>query len=116
MWTIDSIVPVPPSNTRRSQPVLVVARAVAIRLGVPVCPGCVTKVKATPQLKDITDYDKRKEILSGAFAVDPKQSVGKRLLVFDDLHGSGATVRHIVEVLKKDRQAKTVYLLTLTTK
>jgi predicted amidophosphoribosyltransferase len=37
-------------------------------------------------------------------------------LLFDDLHGSGATVSAITEVLKGPGGAKTVYLLTLTTK
>jgi competence protein ComFC len=116
LWAMDAIVPVPPSNARNSQPVVAVADVIAAKLGVPICVGCLTKVKQTPQLKDITEYDKRKEVLSGAFAADPKLTAGKRLLLFDDLYGSGATVGHIAEVLKKDGQAKAVYLLTLTTK
>jgi competence protein ComFC len=113
---IDAIVPAPPSNVRTLQPVMVVAGALAARLGVAVCTSCLTKVKQTPQLKDITDYDKRKEALSGAFTVDPELTAGKSLLLFDDLYGSGATVGHIVEVLKILGRAKAVYLLTLTTK
>ena len=76
------------------------AQALAARLGVPVCTGCLSKVKQTPQLKDITDYDKRAEALKDAFTVAPELTAGKTLLLFDDLHGSGATVGHIVEVLK----------------
>jgi predicted amidophosphoribosyltransferase len=113
---IDAIVPAPPSNVRTLQPVMVVAEALAARLGTPVCIGCLTKVKQTPQLKDITDYDERKEALSGAFTAAPELTSGKNLLLFDDLYGSGATVRHIVEVLKNVGCAKAVYLLTLTTK
>lgn len=116
IWPVDAIIPVPPSNIRKVQPVAVVAEALAARLGIPVCAGCLAKMKQTPQLKDLKDYDKRREALSGAFTVDPKFTMGKRLLVFDDLHGSGATVAHIVEVLKNPGKAKTVYLLTLTTK
>lgn len=114
--SIDAIVPVPPSNVRAVQPVAAVAEALAATLGVPICAGCLAKVKQTPQLKDMKDYDKRREALSGAFTVDPKLTAGKNLLVFDDLHGSGATVAHIVEVLKNPGLAKAVYLLTLTTK
>ncbi|HEV2378994.1 MAG TPA: ComF family protein [Terriglobia bacterium] len=113
---IDAIVPVPPSNIRKVQPVMVVAQALAARLGIQVCAGCLTKVKRTPQLKDITDYDKRKEVLTGAFTVAPDLTAGKTLLLFDDLHGSGATVAYIVELLKNTGRAKAVYLLTLTTK
>lgn len=113
---IDAIVPVPPSNVRTLQPVMVVAEALAARLGVPLCTGCLTKVKQTPQLKDITDYAKRAEVLKDAFTVAPELTAGKNLLLFDDLHGSGATVGHIVEVLKNQGRAKAVHLLTLTTK
>jgi predicted amidophosphoribosyltransferase len=116
IWAVDAIVPVPPSNLRKSQPVMAVANAIAARLGVPICADCLTKVKQTPQLKDITDYDKRREVLSGAFIVNPELTAGANLLLFDDLHGSGATVAHIVEVLSNPGRARAVYLLTLTTK
>ena len=43
----------------------------------------------------------------------PELTAGKKLLLFDDLHGSGATVGHIVEVLKSPGRAKAIYLLTL---
>ena len=51
---IDAVVPVPPSNTRRKhQPVIAVAAVLSTTLGVPMCEGCVTKVKSTAQLKDV---------------------------------------------------------------
>jgi predicted amidophosphoribosyltransferase len=113
---MDAIVPVPPSNARKIQPVDVVAQALAAKLNVPVCSECLTKVKQTPQLKDINEYNKRAEALTDAFTAAPEHTAGKRLLLFDDLYGSGATVGHIVEVLRNQGQAKAVYLLTLTTK
>ena len=116
LLAIDAIVPVPPSNVRTIQPVDVVAQGLAARLGVPFCKGCLAKVKQTPQLKDITDYDKRAEALKDAFTVAPELTAGKSLLLFDDLYGSGATVGHIVKVLKNPGHAKAVCLLTLTTK
>jgi len=67
-------------------------------------------------LKDITDYAKRTETLKDAFTVASELTSGKNLLLFDDLHGSGATVRHIVEALKSQGHTKAVHLLTLTTK
>jgi predicted amidophosphoribosyltransferase len=113
--TPDLIVPVPPSNLRSVQPVTLVVNGISARLGVPVCNDCLQKVKQTPQLKDITDYDKRREVLKDAFQANPEACKGKSLLLFDDLHGSGATTGHIVEVLKAGG-ARAVYLLTLTTK
>lgn len=113
---IDAIVPVPPSLPRRNQPVIAVAKALAERMHIPLWTSCLSKVKKTPQLKDILEYDKRTEALKDAFTVAPEQTAGKNLLLFDDLYGSGATVSHIAEVLKKQGGAKAVYLLTLTTK
>lgn len=114
--TIDAIVPVPPSVARKDQPVILVALAVAGRLNIPLCTSCLAKMKQTPQLKDIVEYDKRMEALQGAFAVLSEETKGKSFLLFDDLHGSGATVRAIEKLLRSAGQAKAVYLLTLTTK
>ena len=68
-------------------------------LGVPVCESCVTKGKSTAQLKDVFDFAKRTEILTGAFTVDVAKTTGKRLLLFDDLYRSGATVNAITRLL-----------------
>jgi len=94
---------------------MLVATALSERLGVPLCTECLAKVKTTPQLKDLVDYDKRTEALAGAFSVSEEHTKGKRLLLFDDLYGSGATVSAIAEALKAGG-ARAVYLLTLTTK
>jgi len=113
---IEAIVPVPPSVARKDQPVIAVANALAKRLQIPLCTSCLAKVKKTPQLKDLVEYDKRREALKDAFTVAQDQTKGKTLLLFDDLYGSGATVSHIVDVLKNQGGAKAVYLLTLTKK
>ena len=112
---LDALVPVPPSNTaRRRQPVIAVATALSEVLGVPLCDGCVRKVKSTAQLKDVFDFAKRTELLDGAFTVDPLKTTGKRLLLFDDLFRSGATVSAITRLLTTTGAAGAVYLLTLT--
>jgi predicted amidophosphoribosyltransferase len=111
---VDSIVPVPPSNVRARQQVTLIVMALSKRLQIPVCDACLSKVKRTPQLKDITEYDKRVEALDGAFSVAVEHTQGKALMLFDDLYGSGATVTAITELLKGTGRAKAVYLLTLT--
>jgi predicted amidophosphoribosyltransferase len=45
---IDAIVPVPPSTARRNQPVTLLAMAISPRIGIPLCIGCLSKVKRTP--------------------------------------------------------------------
>jgi competence protein ComFC len=113
--SVQAIIPVPPSNVaRKNQPVMAVATELAEQFGIPLCTACVTKTKRTPQLKDVFDYDRRMEALRDAFTVQPAQTSGKNLLLFDDLYRSGATVSAITELLKSQGKAKAVYLLTLT--
>lgn len=112
---VDSIVPVPPSNaTRKHQPVIAVATALGEYLRVPLCEDCLTKAKSSAQLKDIFDYGKRTEILKDAFAVDASKTKGRRLLLFDDLYRSGATVSAIARLLSTAGGVRAMYLLTLT--
>jgi predicted amidophosphoribosyltransferase len=113
---LDAIVPVPPSVLRTNQPVIAIATAIANHVQIPLCTSCLTKVKKTPQLKDIVEYDKRTAALKEAFSATAEQTTGKNLLLFDDIFGSGATVSNIVEVLKNQGRASAVYVLTLTRK
>ena len=113
---VESIIPVPPSQSRRLQPVMAVATVLAEQMGIPLLEGCLSKVKATPQMKDFLEYDKRSEALKDAFCVTSNEIAGKKVLLFDDLFGSGATTGHIVNVLKDQGGATDVYLLTLTRK
>lgn len=112
--TIDLIIPVPPTKQRRYPPVLSVATALSERLNVPLCTDCISKVKRTPQLKDLLEYDKRMAALDAAFTVASAQTEGKDILLFDDLYRSGATVSAITNLLKTAGKAKAVRLLTLT--
>jgi len=54
--------------------------------------------------------------LHGAFEIDADETKGKRVLLLDDLYGSGATVRTITEALINQGGAKSVHLLTFTKK
>ena len=116
-WGIpfDAIVPVPPSNTRRSiQPVIEVSKGISEISGILLCETCIRKVKDTGQLKDVTDPQKRKQFLKDAFTVDQEKTFEKKLLLFDDLYRSGETVNEIARVLSNEGKASAVYLLTLT--
>lgn len=112
---IDKIVPMPPSvASRAKQPVIELARGIAMGVGVPICEDCVAKIKKTPQLKDIRDYAEKKKILSDAFYVNLSQTKGMRLLVFDDLYDTGASMDALVHHLKTNGHASQVYVLALT--
>ena len=81
----EMIVPVPPSRARASQPVLVLAEAIAGRLDVCYAPGCVKRTRDVPELKDVYEYDERTRLLSDLHAVDKAQVQGRKVLLFDDL-------------------------------
>jgi predicted amidophosphoribosyltransferase len=109
----DIIVPVPPSSSRRIQPVLLLANGIGAALNVPVV-QCITATRPTAQLKGVTDPEERKVLLDGLFAVDPRRTANKSILLFDDLFRSGATMNAITDVLLKEGQAVRVDVLTIT--
>jgi competence protein ComFC len=111
---LDLIIPVPPSTPRAEQPVILTARAIGERVNVPVAADCVWKVRETPQLKNVFDFDERSRLLDGAFHVDLDLARGKVVLLFDDLYRSGATLNAVTSLLYDQGGAKDVFALTLT--
>lgn len=113
---IDVIIPVPPSHTNRPfQPVVEIARAIAAKLNLPVLEDAVKKVKDTPELKNVEDFEQRKKLLEGAFEVSQVGVLsGKTVLLFDDLYRSGATLSALTSVLYDHGKAESVKVLTLT--
>jgi predicted amidophosphoribosyltransferase len=109
---IDVIAPVPPSTHRAVQPVRLLADAISKNLNIPVV-NAVQKIKETPQLNNVYDLDERTKILDGAFKIDPSLA-GKRVLLFDDLYRSGATMNAITVALLDDGKAADVMALTIT--
>ncbi len=110
---IDMIVPVPPSSARAVQPVILLAQGISDQLPVPLV-HAVTKTRDTPQLKNIFDLDARLAALEGVHAVDPAVTQGKRVLLFDDLFRSGATMNAITTALYDQGKAAEVFALTMT--
>lgn len=111
---VDLVVPVPASTKRAVPPVLLVAQAIA-KMGNKPCIECVQMTR-TPakQLKNVTDLEERKKLLEGLYTVDPSVAKGQRVLLFDDLYRSGATMNAITEVLLGQGKAASVAALTLT--
>ena len=113
-WPADLVVSVPPSRKGRGfQPVPIVAEGIATDLGIAFYANCVVKVKNTPELKDIFDFEKRLCILEDAFKIS-YPVVGRTVLLFDDLYRSGATLKAVTRLLMEKGKAKDVYALTLT--
>jgi competence protein ComFC len=113
--SLDFIIPVPPSKVdRKFQPVVEIAEKLSAKIHVPMCVDSLKKTKVTQELKDIVDFDRRKEILKDAFDVNGNSLQGKNILLIDDLFRSGATLQTITEVLYNKGKVKNVFVLTLT--
>lgn len=109
----DALVPVPPSRPRAFQPVVEIATAIGARLAKPVLMDVVSKVKETPELKNVFDFNERQKLLEGAFKVDQKSAQSQRLLLIDDLYRSGATATIVAKMLI-EAGASAVYFLAMT--
>jgi len=111
---IDSVSVVPASQSRRVQPAVEIARALAVRLTLPLCENAVVKIKPTPQMKNIEDWAERQKVLAEAVQAGPDDVRARTVLLFDDLIQSGATLRRSAKVLIDDGGAASVYALVLT--
>jgi predicted amidophosphoribosyltransferase len=109
------IVPVPPSRSNRPfQPVIALATSLSERLAIPVRTDCVVRVKELPEMKDVYDYDTRLKLLQGAHQVAQTLVEAKKVLLFDDLFRSGATMNAITNDLYEKGKAAEVFALTIT--
>jgi len=110
---ISIIVPVPPSKTRIFQPVTEIAKALSNRLNIPCCEDCIIKSRATPELKNVYEYNERIRLLDTAFTMN-KPLDGASVLLFDDLYRSGATLNALTEILYNKGHVTHIYALALT--
>lgn len=111
---LDLIVPVPPSRQRAGfQPVVEIARAIGARLSKPVNTAAGSKSKNTPELKNVFEYERRLELLQGAFNVEALAVRNQRILLVDDLYRSGATAAVVAQALLAGGAAA-VYMLGMT--
>ena len=110
----DAIVPVPPSRPRAHQPVRLIGEALGKRLSLPFAADWVRKVRDVPELKNVYNYDERHRLLEGAHEVTRAAVQDRRILLFDDLYRSGATMNAINEELYDRGGAAEVFALTIT--
>jgi len=115
VWKVNPevVVPVPPSLRRARQPLIEVAQRLSTELDLPLDTESLTKTRETPQLKGVDDYATKRELLADAFSVQGTALNGRRILLFDDLYQSGATMNAITKTLR-DAGVSAVFALTLT--
>jgi predicted amidophosphoribosyltransferase len=111
---VDVVVPVPPSRARPFQPLAAIASQLARRLGAAYDPGSLRKVKETPELKSVEEMAEREAALAGAFDVQGESLRGKRVLLFDDLYRSGASMREAARTLRQKGGLMGLTALALT--
>lgn len=112
---LKSIIPIPPSDTDRAfQPVQELAKKIGEELNLPIDLDFLTKTKSTSQLKEIFDPEERANILQDAFVVKDQRYKGRKVLLFDDLYRSGATMNEVTNALFEKGEVNNVYVLTIT--
>ena len=110
--TCEAIIPVPPSQQRASDPMTVLAQALAAQLKIPALLNVLIKTRATRPQKEMTSLAQKRANVAGAFAVQGDVR-GKRLILIDDLYDSGATLEEAAKVLSRGGVSGLV-VLTLT--
>ena len=98
------------------QPVVEIARAIGARPSKPVDTTAVSKIKDTPELKNVFEYSQRLKLLEDAFKVDGAEVAGKPILLVDDLYRSGATATVVAQALRADGAAAVLMLVMTKTR
>lgn len=105
--SVDLVVAVPLHRrrlfTRRFNQSQLIAAEVGRRIGRPVDPFAVERVRATPAQVGLTGRQ-RADNVAGAFRVPPAARVriaGRRLLLVDDVLTTGATLKAVTRALKR---------------
>ena len=77
---------------------------------------CMFKTRDLPQMKNLADYDLRKESLSNAYVVDSNYDLSNvsGVLIIDDIYESGSTLREFCRTLKRSNPEIPKFVITLT--
>ncbi len=99
----EVIVPVPlhprRERTRGYNQSELLARTVGKRMGLPVRPGIVRRVRNTPPQVSIENYEERRSNIEGSFAC-PAGLSGESILLMDDVVTTGSTMSACAAALK----------------
>lgn len=111
---LSALIPIPPSKPRKFQPVYEIVKEIGNLVKVKVDLDYLIKIKPTSELKEIEDYDTRINILRDHFELQDDRYTSKKVMIFDDLFRSGATLNVISALLQEKGKVDRVYVLTLT--
>jgi hypothetical protein len=91
----------------------VLGDALATRIGRPFEPGLITKIRPTPQIKNLPN-DQKAEALMGAFEPTSPMDL-RRIVVVDDILRSGTTLGHMAAVAREAGAADVIGLVATKT-
>jgi ComF family protein len=114
-WKIDVVIPVPLGIARLAErgynQAALLARPVALGLGIPYQPNGLGRARETASQVDL-DAKERKRNVRGAFRARPAIVKGRNVLLIDDVATTGATLDACAEALLA-QEASAVYAFTL---
>lgn len=109
--TASFIVPMPPSKYRSTQPLLLIARKVSEKWGIPIFENILLKKNDTPQMKNIENREERIQVLSDCFYIS--DSITNEgcwdLLIIDDLFSSGASLTAATQTLRAYKKVSKIF-------
>lgn len=103
-WRADAVVPVPIHKKKREvrgyNQAEEIARPIAEKIGVPLVPDLLVRVRQTEAMKSLTAAERRRN-LTNAFAIGTGAGHPlKSVIVVDDIYTTGATIDACAQVLK----------------
>jgi ComF family protein len=114
-WGVNMVIPVPLGIARLAErgynQASLLARPVALGLGIPFCPQGLSRARETRSQVDLNSSERRVNV-AGAFQARPGLIRGKSVLLVDDVATTGATLDACASALVAGGAAS-VYALTL---
>jgi predicted amidophosphoribosyltransferase len=109
------IIPMLPSKQRAIQPVIEIARQVAINMDIPCNENILVKTSITAQMKDISKREDRVSTLNSAFEVnDILEDDIADVLIIDDVYDTGSSLIAATNVLRSYEKIGNIYVATVT--
>jgi len=112
------ILPMPASKTRQRQPVIEIARDLAVRMNIPCVENLLIKNTATAAMKDIANRSEKIRQLKESFSInDVLGNDGVYdVLIVDDLFDSGSSLEAATYTLRGYAKIRNVFAVTITRK
>lgn len=113
----ESICVVPATTRREKQPVALIAEKLSGILKIPFI-DCLCFERTMPKIKDISDPEKRVELLQNSIGIRKCtfNDINGTVLLLDDLYRSGSTASEAARVLRKDGVKKIILICVTRTR